>query len=175
MDKRKLVLAGSSGLILVAVLAATCALVFHWGKSRSSACAPSRVAALAIKNLQYPEAREKILALDKTFSAKYGQACLDMCNQRTLLAQRLGTAPGDEAEAVRLLNLIGAQQAYLEKLTWQHLTSVRDSLPLTARAAFIQVVQAQWGEAVSTMQHQVAMTGACSLQGSKTPERGERR
>jgi hypothetical protein len=171
MDKRKLVLAGSSGLILLAVLAATYALVFHGGQGRHEACIPSTVAALALKQGPDPAAREQILVLDKTFGAQYGQACLDMCQQRTQLAERLGTAPGNDAEAQRLLNLINAQQAYLEKLTWQHLLAVRDRLPAPARAEFVQAVQKQWGQAVSRMQHQLTMTGGCSLPGPGNPGR----
>jgi len=165
MDKRKTVRLTVSGLLLAVVLLGTYTLVFTWGKNRSLDCASSAVAALAIKDLKDIQARDQILAQDKTFSAQYGQVCMDMCAQRTQLAQLLGKAKNDDPEAAGLLGQITAHQAQLETMTWQHLLHVRDTLPEQKRAAFVQAVQAQWGEAVSHMQHQLLMTGTCSLHG----------
>jgi hypothetical protein len=174
MDKRKASLLGLSILVLVAVLAGTTVLVVKWGNSRTVGCAPSRVADLALQGLKNPEAREKILALDKKFSTEYAQVCMEMCGQRTQLSEQLGTLGQDDPAGTRLLNLINADQALLEKLTWQHILAVRDVLTGPERTAFVQSVKKQWGEAVSHMQHQATMAGTCSLHGPGASGTGER-
>ncbi|NTV51625.1 MAG: hypothetical protein HGA76_01225 [Candidatus Firestonebacteria bacterium] len=176
MDKRKTVLAVWSVLLLVGVMAGTYAWVFHGGQSRSAAvCAPSTVAGLAVKHVKDPESRKKILALDQAFSGQYAQVCTELCAERTRLARRLGEAPSDDPESQRLMNRITADQAQLEILTWQHIMRVRDSLPEPARTSFVQAVQAQWGEAVSRMQHHADTTGACTLHGPGSMGTGEKK
>ena len=173
MDKRKAVLLSVSGLLLATALLGTYALVSHWGQSRSMACSPSAVAALAEKDLKDIQVRDKILAQDKAFSAQYGQVCMAMCAARTQLASRLGKVTSADPEALALLGQIADYQAQLEKMTWQHIMTVRDALPGQTRAAFVRAVQGQWEQAVSHMQHQVAMTGACSLHGPGSMGTGE--